>query len=196
MGASPQMPNVEPPRSEGLPVVRLAMILSSFSPVFLLWAIRGICSIPDRLLIPILVSLIVIPNTLLVWRLSRAKKSNDCRTILIGEASDPRDHLLVYLFAMLIPLYAANLGSTREATATCVAMVFVVFLFWHLNLHYMNVVFAILGYRVFTVHGAEGVQLAVLLSKRRALTAGKQILAYRLSNSVYIERQLDGTDSH
>jgi hypothetical protein len=27
-----------------------------------------------------------------------------------------------------------------------------VFLFWHLNLHYMNLLFAALGFRVFTVY--------------------------------------------
>ncbi len=174
---------------EGLPFVRLAMIVSSLSPLFVLWAVRGITPIPDAWLITFCVALIVLPNAVLLLRLWIARRRQDKKTIDIEFADDHRDHLLVYLFAMLIPLYQANVGSARESAATLVALLLVIFLFWHLNLHYMNVLFAVFGYRVYTVRDAEGSQLLVVLSKRTALPRGAKLHAYRLSNTVFIERR-------
>ena len=69
----------------------------------------------------------------------------------IGDAEDHRDHLLVYLFTMLLPLYSASISTWREFGAALAAVAFVVFLFWHLNLHYVNLLFAFKGYHVFTL---------------------------------------------
>jgi hypothetical protein len=117
------------------------------------------------------------------------RRREDKKTITIETADDPRDHLLVYLFAMLIPLFESNIGSARDSAATIVALLLVIFLFWHLHLHYMNVLFAIFGYRVFTVRDADGTHVLVLLSKRTVLPRGTQLQAYRLSNTVFIERR-------
>ena len=174
---------------EGLPFVRLAMIVSSLAPLFVLWAVRGSCPIPDNWLIAFCIALIVLPNAVLLMRLWVARRRRDKKTIEVEIADDHRDHLLVYLFAMLIPLYQANIGNTRDSAATLVALLLVVFLFWHLNLHYMNVLFAAFGYRVFTVRDVEGVNVLVLLSRRTALPRGTKVHAYRLSNTVFIERR-------
>jgi|ERR1035441_6011035 hypothetical protein len=173
--------------SEGLPFVRLAMIVSSMAPLFILWAVRGITPIPDKWLIPICIALVLVPNAVLLARLWIARRRHDERTIAIESADDHRDHLLVYLFAMLIPLFEANIGNARHSAATVVALLLVIFLFWHLNLHYMNVLFAVFGYRVFTVRDGEGTHVLVLLSTRTVLARGKKLHAYRLSNTVFIE---------
>ena len=52
----------------------------------------------------------------------------------------------LYLFAMLLPFYSQDLGSWRYLGASFAALAFIVFLFWHLNLHYMNLLFAALGF--------------------------------------------------
>jgi hypothetical protein len=177
------------PASEGLPFVRLAMIVSGLSPLFLLWAVRGIKPLADKWLVPICLALVVVPNTILFARVWIARRREDKKTITIEAADDPRDHLLVYLFAMLIPLFDANIGTSRDSAATIVALLLVIFLFWHLHLHYMNVLFAFFGYRVFTVRDADGTHVLVLLSKRAVLPRGTKLPAYRLSNTVFIERR-------
>lgn len=177
------------PTSEGLPFVRLAMIVSSLSPLFLLWAVRGIKPLPDKWLIPTCIGLVIIPNAILFARVLIARRRQDKHNISVEGADDPRDHLLVYLFAMLIPLFDANIGTARDSAATIVALLLVIFLFWHLHLHYMNVLFAVFGYRVFTVRDADGTHVLVLLSKRTVLPKGTTVQAYRLSNTVFIERR-------
>jgi hypothetical protein len=179
--------------TEGLKIARLLMVLSSVSPLFVLWAIRGSKLLPDRYLLTFCALMIILPNLFLWVRIRTAKKLQEKRELVIGSAEDHRDHLLVYLFAMLLPFYPIDTGTWRDFVALLSALGFVVFLFWHLNLHYMNLIFAIAGYRVFTVTPPEdtnplsGRTSQVLITPRVALAPGERIVAYRLSDTVYFE---------
>lgn len=179
--------------NRGLPIARLLMVIGSLAPLFLLWAIRGAPPIPDCYWIGACLTLAIVPNLVLVWRWQTAKRRNDHRMLVIAAARDQSEHLLVYLFAMLLPLYTANLGNERELLSVAAAFVFIVFLFWHINLHYMNIAFAILGYRVYTVEisrpQASSKSSVVLLSRRDAPPpAGASIDGLRLSDTVFVEK--------
>jgi len=57
----------------------------------------------------------------------------------------------------------------------------------------MNLLFALRGYRVFTVTPKTNNQYSspasfVLLTKRAAIIEGEHLVAYRLSDSVFIEK--------
>lgn len=177
---------------EGLRVARLLMVLGSMSPLFVLWAIRGNGVIADPWFIGFCVSMVIFPNAFLLLRICMARKRADRRELAVGTAEDHRDHMLVYLFAMLLPLYADQLGSWRHLWAAAAALTFIVFLFWHLNLHYMNLAFAVFGYRVFTVYPpADGNPLTgrtrqAVITRRLSLAPGDRITAYRLSNTVFL----------
>jgi len=178
---------------EGLKAARLLMVLSSISPLFILWAIRGNSLIPDRWFIGFCAAMVFVPNVFLWLRIRTAKKQADKRDLTVGTADDHRDHILVYLFAMLLPFYSEDLGTWRDLGATVAALAFIVFLFWHLNLHYMNLIFAVRGLRVFTVYPpADGNALTgktryALITRRVSLASGERLVAYRLSDTVYLE---------
>jgi cytochrome b561 len=178
---------------EGLKAARLLMVLSSISPLFILWAIRGNSLVPDHLLIGFCVLMVALPNTFLWLRIRTAKKQNDKRELTVGRADDHRDHILVYLFAMLLPFYSANLVTYRDLGATITALAFIVFLFWHLNLHYMNLIFAARGMRVFTIYppadgnGLTGKTPYAVITRRVSLAPGERLVTYRLSDTVYLE---------
>jgi hypothetical protein len=180
---------------EGLKAARLLMVLSSISPLFILWTIRGNSLIPDRYLIGFCALMVAVPNTFLWLRIRRAKKQADTRELIVGTADDHRDHILVYLFAMLLPFYSEDLGSWRYLGASLAALAFIVFLFWHLNLHYMNLAFAALGYRVFTVYPPAddnpltGKTRQALITRRVSLASGDRVVAYRLSDTVFLEAE-------
>lgn len=142
---------VESGHKEGLKTARLLMVLSSISPLFILWAIRGIKLIPDSYFLPFCALMVIVPNGFLWLRIRTARKLGEKKIIVVGTAEDHREHLLVYLFSMLLPFYATDLGSWRDLAATAAALGFIVFLFWHLNLHYMNLLFALRGYRIFVI---------------------------------------------
>lgn len=178
---------------EALQVMRLMMVLSSMAPLFILWAMRGSGLVPDKYFVPGCISFAVIPTFLLWLRIRIAKKRNDCQRKVVHHADDHRDHILVYLFAMLMPFYTANLQSDREFAATILGLLFILFLFWHLNMHYMNLLFAIKGYKVFTVTPDPTDNIGsripfVVLTKRVALRQGDQLDTYRLSDTVFIEK--------
>src|SRR5690606_32392628 len=178
---------------EGLKAARLLMVLSSMSPLFLLWAIRGNNLLPDFWFTAACVLMVVFPSIILWVRIRMAKKQVDKRPITVGKADDHRDHLLVYLFAMLLPFYSETIGAWRDLAATLTALAFIVFLFWHLNLHYMNLLFAVFGYRIYTIDPPDdgnpltGRSRLVLITPRVVLRTGQQVNAYRISNTVYLE---------
>jgi hypothetical protein len=180
---------------EGLKAARLLMVLSSISPLFILWAIRGNSLISDRYFIAFCALMVIFPNAFLWLRIRTARKQADKRELTIGTADDHRDHILVYLFAMLLPFYSEDLGNWRYLGASFAALAFIVFLFWHLNLHYMNLLFAALGYRVFTVYPpADGNPLTgktrhAVITRRVSLSSGDRLIAYRLSDTVYLEAE-------
>jgi hypothetical protein len=179
--------------SEGLKTARLLMVLSSISPLFILWAIRGNCLVPDHYFIGFCTLMVLLPNVFLWLRVRTARRNNDQREVTVGSADDHRDHILVYLFAMLLPFYSEDLGTLRDLAATLAALSFIVFLFWHLNLHYMNLAFAVFGYRVFTVYPPvdgnplTGKTRCAVITRRVSLVPNERLATYRLSDTVYLE---------
>jgi hypothetical protein len=179
--------------SEGLKVARLLMVLSSVSPLFILWAIRGSKMLPDWYLFGFCILMVILPNLFLCLRIRAAKHQGVRRELAIGSAEDHRDHILVYLFAILMPFYPIDTGSWRDFAALIAALGLVVFLFWYLNLHYVNLMFAIRGYRVFTIlppkddNLISGRASLVLITPRLSVLPGDRIIAYRLSDTVYFE---------
>lgn len=169
-------------QSEGLKLARLFMVVSSIAPLFVLWAIRGTKLVPDKWFIASCAAVVFLPYLFLWLRIKAAIRHQEKRELVIGSAEDHRDHLLVYLFAMLLPFYPVDLGQWREFAATIAALGLIVFMFWHLNLHYMNLFFALRGYRVFTVYAPDddnrvsGRIGQVLISRRIVLSPGEHDL--------------------
>jgi hypothetical protein len=183
----------KPNHSEGLKVLRLFMVLSGLSPLFVLWAIKGSKIVPDSYLWSISAAMVIVPNFVIWLRIQRAKTQNDMRDIVVGKAEDHRDHLLVYLFAMLLPFYPIDTTTLRDLAALLAALGFIVFLFWHLNLHYLNIWYAVRGYRVYVITPVEEVNefsgrtSLVLITPRTDILTGESIKAYRLSDTLCFE---------
>jgi hypothetical protein len=88
---------------EGLKIARFLMVLASISPLFIFWAIQGNSLLPDRYVLTACATLVVLPNVFLWLRFRTARRLQERREIVVGKTEDHRDHLLVYLFAMLLP---------------------------------------------------------------------------------------------
>ena len=167
------------------------MVFSSLAPLFVIWAIRGNRLIPDKYFIGACLLLAFLPSAFLWWRVYRVRKSEDKRTLTAGTSEDHRGHVLAYLFAMLLPFFQEEMATCRDLAAMVVALALIVMLFWRLNLHYMNVFFAFADYQILTVSPPQdnnphtGQEKYVLITRRRVLSPGDQLLVYRLSNTVY-----------
>ena len=180
-------------RSEGLKVSRFMMVLSGMAPLFVLWGVQGNDLLPEFWFIFGCGAMVVIPNVFLWARLVVARMQRDEVAITVEHFEDHRGHLIAYLFSILLPLYRQDLGAWRDFAAMCLALGFIVFLFWHLNLHYLNIIYAFQGYRVYTVYPPSdenpfsGKSSFVLLTRRTSLRQGETIIALRLSQLVYLE---------
>jgi hypothetical protein len=73
-------------KGEGLKTARLMMVLSSISPLFVLWAIRGSKLLPDRYLVSFCAVMVVLPNLFLWLRIRMARKLQVTRELVIGSA--------------------------------------------------------------------------------------------------------------
>jgi len=173
------------------------MVLSSLSPLFVLWAIRGNDLVRDRWFVSICAAFAILPTIALWWRIRTARKAGEKRLIQVGSVESRRNDVLAYLFALMLPFYPSNLEGWREFAATLVALGLVIYLFWRLNLHYMNLWFAVFRYNVVAVipppsdNPYSGRDEIVLITHRRTVHPGESIYAYRLSDTVRIEAELD-----
>lgn len=171
---------------EGLPFVKLTMLLSSMAPLFLLVGIRGMdILIPYYHLWIAIGILVIVPFAILKLRIRLSVKSNDVFVVDVTEVKSNKEYLFTYLFTVLLPLYSISITDSREFAAMMFAICFVIFVLWNMNLHFANILFALWGYRVFTI---ESFNSAILLTTRSSIP--KKITGlkvHRLSNSVFIE---------
>lgn len=181
---------------DGLPFVRFILVWSSLSPVFILWAIRGTKAV-DACIFTVACLVLFLAPTLVLWAFwARAVANDTVRDIKVLKAEDPKDHVLTYLFAMLIPLFQSNLDDLRQLAVAVVAFGMIMFLFWHMKLHYMNFVFAVLQYNIFTVKVDAGVSASgpkppstwVVISRRAAIREGEILTGYRLGGLVLVDK--------
>jgi len=172
--------------NEGLPLVKFMMLLSSMAPLFLLVGIRGIDKIVEDKHLWLTVSLLImIPFMIIKLRIYFAKKSNDVFVLNVAETKNNKEYLFTYLFTVLLPLYSVTMSKKREFEAMIFAICFVVFVLWNMNLHFINILFAVQGYRVFTI---ESFDSAILLTTRSTIPRNiSELKVHRLSNTVFIE---------
>jgi hypothetical protein len=177
----------------GLGFARFGMVLASFWPLFLLWAIRGSPIIEDWILLTCCGLLIVIPNVLVLARIYCAHLQKDTKMITIENAQDHRDHILVYLIAILVPVYSLSLDTGKNLAAVIVALILIITIFWLLDLHYMNLFFTIFDYRIYTINPANHSSQTgrrdsfVIITKKTSLIDGEEIRMHRISDTIFID---------
>lgn len=172
--------------TEGLPIVKFMMLLSNLAPLFILVGIRGMDKvIPYWLLWIIIGALLIIPFGVLLLRIRLSRKRDDKFSVNVKENKLNKEYLFTYLFTVLLPLYSVNITNEKELIAIFFAIIFVVFVLWNLNLHFINIFFALKGYKVYTLPQQDS---AILLTTRKYIDDDlNTITAHRLSNSVFIE---------
>lgn len=176
--------------NKNLRCARLLMVVASMAPLFFFWAFKGTKCISDKYFFLLCAALIAIPNLILLMRITISKKNKNTKKIKVYISKDQNDNLLLYLFAMLIPLITGDISTLRELLMMISVLLFLIFLFWHLNLFYLNIVFAFFGYKIFTVMpklDSEDFVPFVLLTKRHWIKEGIEINTIRISDTVFIE---------
>ena len=182
----------EPRSSEGLGWLRLVLVLAAFWPLFILWAVRGSRFVDGRLLAIGCLVAIALPHLALAGRIWLVQHRRRQSILFVDSSQNSRDHVLVYLFAVLLPLYSLDSSDWRGFATILVAFTFIAVVFWVLRLHYVNLLFEIAGYHAFTVQSPnDGNPLSghlhtIVLTHRSRLPRGR-IEAYPIGHGVLLE---------
>lgn len=178
---------------EGPLLLRLLLVLSSMSPLFVLWAIRGTTLMPEWAFWITCGLLFAAPNAFLLVLILRVANKKIQRTIQVGDSDDRRQDLISYLFAMLLPFYTVDLSTWRNLAATIMAFLIVVVLFTSLNLQYMNFLMAVTGYHCLQVHTPNPDRTLssepsfMVITKSPRLRPGSELTGYLISATLLVE---------
>ena len=181
-------------KSEPFRFLRLIFVIASLSPLFIIWGLKGFKQIPDYFLVPAVILVLILSNGIVLYRWAIVKKQNLTVQAQVQDATDHREHLVVYLLAVLLAMFGANAADMRELSALFFALFLIVILFWYSNLHYLNVAFALFGFKTFTatrkVEGNNSISTlkVVVLTRRSWIEDGESIICYRLSHDIWVEK--------
>lgn len=180
---------------EGFYFLRVFLVLGSLSPVFLILAIRGSSLINQKWLTFTAIIMILSPVLAFLWRYSKVYKAQpggNLKSMVVRRLTDRREHLLSYLFPLLLSFWAVDFQTYREFLAFAVVLLFTAIAFWHLQLIYVNLWFALLGYRSVQVEpksaGGQYLRPIILLTRNYRLKEGEEVSAWRLTNNLYLEK--------
>lgn len=168
-------------------LIRLLLVIASMSPLFILLAIKGLEPFFDHFLTFIFfLLLVIIPNLYFWYRIKQAKHNNDRKNISIHEYTDNKEHIVSYTFALLIPMYQSSIATQNDLYAALCALIFILFIFWHLDLYYMNFIMALFGYKIISIKGNPATSLYavehVLITKRSNLNNLQNFSPLRLTD--------------
>lgn len=179
---------------EALEIFRLIMVFGGFAPLFVLWSIEGTVLFPDKIFCAVMAFFAIVPNIIIYLRIMIAKKNHDESTIDYTEVARKNENIIVYLLAILIPIFGVNIVSLRDFIAVIAAVVFVMLVFWKSDLQYINIIFTLFGYNIIQTtiertdrFGITGDADVILFTRKKRMIKGK-IPCYRLTDYVYIEK--------
>lgn len=160
------------------------------SPLFILMAIKGVGIIPWEIYFPTFLGLAIFPNIFLFVRIKIAKRTNDRKRVQIVASTDNREHLITYIFALLLPMFQTNVTTEPDLYAALCAVIFITYIFMHMDLYYMNFFFALFGYRIISIKPDSASRFSishVLITKRRAIPNNLDITPLRLTDFLLFE---------
>jgi hypothetical protein len=180
---------------EGFVALRIALVLGALSPVFFIWAVRGSSVVDQRWLCGLATATIAGPAIIFFWRIRQAKSSTSGGSIeelTVRRLTDRREHLLSYLFPLVMSSWQFDFKSMRELFACLCVMLFTGIAFWHLQLTYVNLWFAIAGFRSVQVERGSStsnpLRPVILLTRSTRLSENEVVEAYRITNSLYLHK--------
>lgn len=153
-------------------------------------AIKGVGIIPWEVYFPTFLGLAIIPNLFLIIRIIIAKRTNDRKRIQLTSYTDNREHLVTYIFALLLPLFQTNVATEPDLYAALCALIFIVYIFIHMELYYMNFFFALFNYRVLSIKPDAASSFSVshvLITRRGTIPNNLDITPLRLTDFLLFE---------
>jgi hypothetical protein len=127
------------------PLVRISLVASVISPVFLIWALKGNAVVSNRNFVISCLVLFALPNFYLGLLVMIAKRKNIRRTLVVQGLRDRREDVVATLLAILLPFFTSDLDSWQNILVAAVTVGIVCLLLLHARMYYFNPILALLG---------------------------------------------------
>ncbi|MBF0705982.1 hypothetical protein IQ283_05125 [Alkalihalobacillus hwajinpoensis] len=188
---------------------RLALLLSAYFPLFLIFIIKFVdhqsfynsiknwdfkwtkASEVVNLTTSFIFVLSCICCFYIIFEIFRTKKRSIGQINLLIKNVQSRDKdILVYLTAYVLPLVSLGTKTIQDVIVFLLLIVLILWLSLRSDLLYINPLIALLGIRIYEVETSMGNSIMFSTSKQFEKNKGKQIICYRLEGKSVL---IDGT---
>jgi|GEM_PF-2711338 hypothetical protein len=180
-------------RENGLKFFRFLLLISSVSPVFALLAVKGAnFLVEDYNVVYSLVmwGIFIISFLPLLIRCKIAK--NEKVKLTINKNATPCiEEYSTYILSIALPLCQNELISENNFPFFIAMIIFVLIVFYVFNLYYLNIFFYLLGYKLYKIVPNRSHSYVIISKKEIQEIQSKDIVAIRLTNSLFWEREAD-----
>jgi hypothetical protein len=162
---------------------QLALFLSSYSPLFVVFALLNSFGGGVSSWLCLAVAVIGLAMLVVLYKVASGFAPSDLKVT----SSQVRDgDAIAYIATYLVPFSAVALTTARERGALGLFVLLIAVLYVRSELFYINPILALVGYRLFQVTTPKGSSV-VLLTRKRFLQSNITLSARRLSDYVYWE---------
>ncbi len=172
----------------GTLTVRIALFLSSYSPLLLILAIRDGF---DNLVLSILFVIVPIATTLLLLLYLRMAARQSPSWVQVASVQPKGTEIMGYIVTYLIPFLDFDLGNWWDFGALIVLLLAIGAVYVNSNLIYINPVLNFLGYHLFEITSDSG-KPSALITKSDYVRPGDRLSVVTLGNYVLMERRPNG----
>lgn len=165
--------------------VRIILFFSSYSPLFLIVAMRGWRD--SHYFATGLVAVSAVSVLVLFVFLRTAQKLAADRIKVESVASRDGD-AMSYIVTYLLPFLAVKLNDVTDVGSLAMVLVVIAILYVNSNMIYTNPVLNVAGYHVFEIHDADG-KTTALICKRAYIRTGSEIDVISLGDYVLLEKK-------
>ena len=163
---------------------QFALFLSSYTPLFFVFALLGTFGDGWAIVVNILVAVAGVIILSSVFYYAKLKLKDQKLEVATTQVRD--GDVLAYVATYIVPFAAMNATNARDRWAIVLFVALIALLYVRSQLFYVNPLLALAGYRLFQVATEHDVSV-VLISRQHFIRSHTTISARRLSDYVYWE---------
>jgi hypothetical protein len=164
---------------------RLILFLSSYSPLFLIIAMRGW---DKSRYLAIGVAVVAVLSVVVLFIFLGIAQKLAADKISVGSVASRDGDAMSYIVTYFLPFLAVKLNDVVDAGSLGIVLLVIAVLYVNSNMIYTNPVLNIAGYHIFEVHDADG-KTTALVCKRTYIRTGSEINVISVGDYVLLEKK-------
>lgn len=172
-------------------LTRLILFLSSYSPLFVIIAMRGW---HDSRRIAIGLAIVAVLSIIILFVFLHVVRKISPGKVSISSVVSRDGDVMSYIVTYLLPFLAIKLDDPTDIASLGIVFVVIGLLYVNSNMIQTNPVLNIVGYHIFEIEDGDGKRVS-LICKRSYVRTGSEINAISLGDYVLLEKKNAATRS-